>query len=293
MSAVTTNGWLRLGAVRPAELTAARLELHWALQLPAAVGIARAAPAPDYAHHALQWDASHHALVGPPVSGSDRRTYRAGLRLSEGTLLFLSGKGALIESLPLAGQRTLREGLDWLEQASARYTGEAGAPLSLPEHELPAHPLERGARFGSADPAHALELGRWFASLARLLDELRAGLWAGREASPVRVWSHHFDLDTVLALEEGLALERGRTLALGFSPGDESIAEPYLYVLPSPAPEARVLAPLPAPMAWVQDGWVGAVLLGSALAALPAAAQAELAERSYRAGEAALRAAEE
>jgi hypothetical protein len=269
MPTMTEKSWLRLGAIPPTDLAATRLELHWASQLPAAVGIARATPSDDFAHHALTWDAAHHALVSAPVPG--RRPYRAGLRLSEQALLLLNGKNSLFDTLPLAGV-TLREGLAWLERASALYTGEDAPALARPEHELPDHPVARGAPFGALDAARAGEIARWFESLSAVLRELVRE----RPASPVRVWSHHFDLDSVLDLG------RGRTLGLGFSPGDDSYAEPYLYVLPNPAPDERALVPLPAPMEWVTEGWVGAVLRGSALAPLSADAQAELVERFYR-----------
>jgi hypothetical protein len=72
----------------------------------------------------------------------------------------------------------------------------------------------------------------------------------------------------------------GRTLGLGFSPGDEGCAEPYLYALPQPAPaEPPALEP---PFEWTSDGWSGAVLRGANVVALDAARQAELVERFYR-----------
>ena len=152
------------------------------------------------------------------------------------------------------------------------------APLAVAEHELPAHALAEGGRFGGAEPAHAAELARWFGNLARLLHTLTAG----RAASPVRVWSHHFDMDSVLALGGE------RTLGLGFSPGDDTFAEPCLYALPTPYPDEHALKPLPAPMEWVTDGWVGAVLRGSGVARLESDAQAELVAGFYAEAEAAL-----
>jgi len=268
-------GWLRLGALRATELVPARLELHWALQVPAALGIARATPAPDFAHHSVHWDPSQRALVGARVEKP--RAHRAGLRFEDLALLLLSEKDALVEALPLAG-RTLAEAFAWLDAASARYTGVEQAPLARPQHELADHPLAHGARFCAAPAAGLHELARWFEDLAGVLGARRDG----REATPVRVWSHHFDMDTVLTLGGE------RTLGLGFSPGDDSYAEPYLYALPTPYPDERALPELAPPMEWVTDGWIGAVLRGSHVAALAPAAQAELAARFYRAAEEAL-----
>ena len=226
-------------------------------------------------------------LVSALVPGS--RPYRAGLRVAQRELVLLNAQGTLIEGLALGGH-TLREALAWLEEVSARHTGVNAAPLALPQHEMPAHPLAEGGRFGGAEPAHPAELARWFENLERVLRTLTAG----RAASPTRVWSHHFDLDTVLDLDTGFDLDTGlalggeRTLGLGFSPGDDSYAEPYLYALPTPYPDAHTLKPLPAPMEWVTDGWVGAVLRGSGVVQRTGDEQAQLIESFYRLAEGAL-----
>ncbi len=290
LSTMTRPDWLPLGAVPPEQLAAARLELHWALQLPAALGIARAASAPDFGQHALVFEPRLRALVGARVEHP--RPYRAALRLDEPTLLLLTGQnaqpeevtGALSEraehALRLEGH-TLAQGFEWLRATSARYTGVEGPPLGLPEHELPDHPLAHGARFGQAAPAHRHELARWFANLAGLLGAQRAG----RAASPLRVWSHHFDLDTVLDLGPGSEPGTRRTLGLGFSPGDDSFAEPCLYALPTPAPDAHALGALAAPFEWIREGWIGAVLRGSRLVERAGPAQSELAAHFLRAAE--------
>jgi len=275
-TSTTKRSWRPLGAVSPADLAGARLELHWALQAAAAVGISRAAPAADWAHHSLAWSGRHGALIGARVDGPGR-PYRAGLRLARPALLLVDPDETVLDEHPLAG-RTLDEAFAWLEGASERITGSPGRPLERPENELPDHPVARGGRFGPGCPAHA-ELARWYGDLAGTLKRLRSG----RKASPVRLWSHHFDLDTVLDLGSG------HTRGLGFSPGDEGIAEPYLYVLPDPAPEPEALPALEAPFAWSTEGWVGVVLRGSRLAEATAAEQPRLAERFFASALAALR----
>jgi hypothetical protein len=266
MSSITAPPWKRLGAIRPAGLVAARIELHRAVQLPAALGIARAAPQADSGHHALVFDAERGAFLAPVVSG--KRSYRAALRAVGTRLQLLDANHSLVSELALAG-RTFAEGLAWLERATERYTGAAGPSLAAPEHALPAHPVADGGRFRGVEPEHALELARWFADVQLVLAPLALELGAG----PLRVWSHHFDLDCVSA-------RGGRTLGLGFSPGDEGFAEPYLYARAQPAPpEPPALAP---PFEWTSAGWDGAVLRGANVVALGAAGQAELVERFYR-----------
>jgi hypothetical protein len=275
MPTMTEKDWLRLGTIRPRDLVETRLELHHAVQLPAALGIARARPEPDFGHHALVWDREHHALLGATVEGP--RPYRAGLRPATLALLLVRPDGALIEALSL-GSRTRDEGLAWLAETTRRYTGEDGPELRWPEHELPEHGIASGARFEPGLGARGWarnELARWFQDVEPVLAERRAD----RAASPVRIWSHHFDMDTVHDLGAG------RTLGLGFSPGDEGIAEPYLYLLPPPYPDERALPPLEPPFEYATEGRVGIVLRGSAVASLTAEEQAKLVERFYRVGE--------
>ena len=261
--------WRRLGTVAPAALAASRLELHHAVQLPAALGIARGRPEPDFGHHALTWDAKERALASALVPG--KRPYRGAIRFHDRTLLLLDGASRRLESFVLAG-RTLQEGLAWLSRETAQLTGEPEVPLALPEQELPPHPVAGGARFGPVEAAESAEIEAWFANVAEVLESLRQG----EKASPVRVWSHHFDLDTVIDLGSE------RTLGFGLSPGDEFYAEPYLYVLPSGFAEGPEPPRLEAPAEWRTKDWTGAVLRGSEVAKLAPDAQAAAVERFYR-----------
>ena len=64
------------------------------------------------------------------------------------------------------------------------------------------------------------------------------------KAPPVRYWPHHFDLDCLVALG------RGRTIGVGFSPGDEFCDEPYFYISMWPEPSIPGLPLLPAMGHW-------------------------------------------
>lgn len=269
--------WRPLGSVAPEELVPARLELHAALQLPAAFGIARATPTEDFAHHALTRDPNGPTWLGALVPGP--RPVRAGLDPRTLELLLLDADGTPLDALPLI-ERTLDEGLHWLSETSARLTDTAPVPLALPTHELPEHPLFRGAAFPAEGHALRAELVRWFDDLHGTL----AVLAGASGARAPRLWSHHFDLDTILMLEAG------RSLGLGFSPGDEGIPEPYLYVLPDPAPAAAARPTLAEPLEWA-EGWDGVLLRGSRLVPLDTARQARSAADFYARAESAVRAA--
>ena len=96
----------------------------------------------------------------------------------------------------------------------------------------------------------------WFAAATSVLDPLAA---AQPGASPVRVWPHHFDIATLVTLAEGVSV------GVGMSPGDGTYDAPYFYVTPWPYPETGALPELSRGARWHTDGWVGAVMPGSAL----------------------------
>lgn len=80
-------------------------------------------------------------------------------------------------------------------------------------------------------------------------------------ASAVRVWPHHFDIATLITLDDGDA-ERARSVGVGLSPGDGGIPQPYFYVTPWPYPESKFGPKLPWNGYWHSKGWFGAVQRG-------------------------------
>ena len=77
------------------------------------------------------------------------------------------------------------------------------------------------------DPAGSRALAEWFAFGAAVLGELVAAAGPDDEATIPRLWPEHFDIAIELGSEAA-----GLRANYGLSPGDESHAEPYLYVGP-------------------------------------------------------------
>lgn len=134
----------------------------------------------------------------------------------------------------------------------------------------PAQPEEDSAGFARYHPLQAQRLHEAFAAVAAELESFAAGI--REETSPVQVWPHHFDLSMLWlpgpkiegqdpANEE--AADKQMNFGLVF--GDESIAEPYLYITAYPLPDALPDIALPSGTAWKSDGFNGAVLLYSDL----------------------------
>ncbi|MGE3373911.1 MAG: hypothetical protein AB7O37_10275 [Vicinamibacteria bacterium] len=258
--------WEPLGSLPPRGLAEARILLHHAAQLLAAVGRSLVPPRPDDGHTSFEWRAG--AFVGQEVPGSP--PWQVALRPSDLSLAVVTD-GADAERLALAG-RTQDEALAWLA-AAARARGTAARLTLAAPYALPGHAVASGAAFPSGDAGSFAELGRWFADGDALLRAV-AGAWPG--AAPVRVWPHHFDVGSVLPLGGGSG-EEAPSIGVGLSPGDDGIAEPYLYVTLWPALTAGALPALPAGR-WHREGWLGALLTGSEIvAAGDGSAQAALA----------------
>ena len=256
------SDWETLGAVDPRHLTDARLQMHWAAQAASSVGKRLGIPQPDFSQQSFQWLESARclaqSLLEAPIAG--RKTFRSALRFQPPALAFLDEHGAILNEFLLHG-RTLDEAYAWVRETAEDLLGTP-LPGDLERGEgLPPHPVAGGAPFDTSAAASFAELGRYFAGTHRLLE----GIVAQRpEASPVRCWPHHFDIATLLKLDEGGAPETARSIGLGLSPGDGSYAEPYFYVTPWPYPAEPSLPTLPFNGIWHREGWLGAVLLGEA-----------------------------
>lgn len=227
----------------------ARLQVHHALQIPAALHASRYTPRDDQSHTAFRVERGDFVSLGDPAV-----PWRAALRPDTLTVELLDGVGDAAGSVPL-------EGLT-LEQAYGRFASmldERAGPgrFARLEAELPAHPVAEGAAFELDGPAvHGLRV--MFHDAAALLDELRPQL---THPSVARLWPHHFDLAVLddLDAESGFDLESRRSIGIGLTPGDEGMREPYLYVTLWPYPASPELPALP-DGAWTSEGWVGAAL---------------------------------
>lgn len=214
------------------ETTGPDASAHWAAQIVSAAGSSLLPAQPDFSHTNLGWSAEHEALLGQPLAEGRQ----AGLRLRD-LSLFVTGSDARL-SLPGS---SVEAGLAWLSET-------LGASLTLPKHDMPAQP----AVLGPGNP----ELASWFATADAQIE----GVAEGRS---VRCWPHHFDIATLLVIDEGKPAEEARSIGVGMTPGDGSYPEPYWYVTPWPYPDAATtLSPLPGHARWHTEGWTGAVLVG-------------------------------
>jgi len=221
--------WTKLGAVAPLDITSARTELHWAVQIVAAAADALLPRAGDDSHTNLYWNRELGALLGRALGGERR----LGLRFIDLTLVVVDDEENVTTSQSLTGM-SLAEGLAWAKEALGSEKALANRDYAMPEHSV-----GQGGLFGTANESF-VELGRYYTSATALLDELAA---SEEGATAIAVWPHHFDLGGILFVptEDGKKMdpEQAPQIGFGMSPGDEAIPEPYFYITPWPIPEGN------------------------------------------------------
>jgi hypothetical protein len=251
---VVVGEWRTLDSRTVPALVEARLELHHAAQLAAAVGVSYLPKCDDDSHTNLQWIESANALSSRPVAGTT--AVRIAVRPHPFSLLVLDADGAERATFALSG-RTMIDATQWVRDQLAARGVNAGRYTLAKHYTIPPHAIEDGAPFGEAKAAALEQLGDWFSNAATTLSALALET---PNASEVRCWPHHFDLATLITLVPG------RSIGVGMEPGDEWYAEPYFYVNAYPAPaDIAGLPTLGGGGAWQTRGWIGAVLPGSRL----------------------------
>jgi hypothetical protein len=219
-------------------LREARLQAHYAAQWLARASRAYVAPRPHDGHTNLGWDGVFGGLVTHPLPDGSR----LGLRLADLTLGFLDVHP---HQLSLDG-RADAEVRTWLGGHIAGRNLVVGKLDTPAPYEMPFHAIALGGRYsldelGEAFAAHAV----WTANALAALAAAQKHLAARRlKAPPVRCWPHHFDLDCKVDLG------RGRSMGLGYSPGDDFCDEPYFYTSMWPEPPIPKLPLLPAMAHW-------------------------------------------
>jgi hypothetical protein len=247
-------------ALPPTSLVRARITLHWASQLVAAVGNSLLPSYADDSQSNLGWMTRHHALVGHVVPGIV--PFRIALSLPEFRLLVLDASDRAVAGLGLKDQ-SLDGALTWLSEQIERVTkSKLKKPLVRRELDLPDHEVGQGKAFQAPPQAELDCLAFWYRAADELLGEVQQ---SQPEASSVRCWPHHFDVATLMTVEVGSDGSASKTIGIGMSPGDSSYPEPYFYVTPWPYPENASVPAMRVGGHWHREGWFGAVLPGSAV----------------------------
>lgn len=247
------QGWKTIDPVDPEKLTEARLQIHWAAQVVAAIGNTHMEIAPDDGQSNFGWVDGMQLFAGryigdPPLGfGAFDPAARA--------LTFNEPGGEVLTSIETDG-KTLDELYDAMERAIAGAQNTDPVHLKRPSYDMPAHPVGKGGAFGGDDDDARLALKHWFHDANLVMRDLKAKTTSLTATLP-RLWPHHFDLGMLMSLEEHGDPSKGRSIGIGLAPGDDGDPQPYWYVNPYPKPESIDGLPQPAFGAWNTEGFVG------------------------------------
>lgn len=166
------------------------------------------------------------------------------------------GGAELVE--PLQGQSAAE-----LATSIASFLTEAGL------RDAPEAPQDTGAF--AYDVEQVKRMHEALFNLSFAFAELRARI--PEETSPIQIWPHHFDLSMLWLPGEKIPGDpddeeySDKQMNFGFTFGDETFPDPYLYVTAYPTLDAMAELALPADAQWHREGFTGVVLDYARLAA--------------------------
>lgn len=253
------------------DLEVARKWTHRAVQLIALIPRGMLSPDPGDGNANLGWDQDLRMLVSKPFGSSG---HYAAMRISDLSLHLLH-KRATIAELGLRGFEQ-DQILEWIKEQVALF-GESTDRLTLElPYRIPEYPDIDDRSFRTDVPESFEALSNCFGNAHLVLEDFRSG---HENSSEVRCWPHHFDMATLLSVDDNPDPESAKSIGVGFSPGDGNYSTPYYYVTPWPYPDVDI-SKLPAFTAggeWNTNGWVGALLMVDRISeAGGAAAQLEI-----------------
>jgi hypothetical protein len=223
------------------QFSLARQRLHAAAQWLSRLGYAYAIRAADDSHGAADWRDGK--LWSAPLGPAELPASLDAVNLK----LTLGSDDIALNGLDEAGrhkrvgQLLKRAGLD---------PSRLDEPLPW-EGEAPVAVLNRDACV--MEPMQ-IELAAHYQAASGVLKTL-ADAKAG--SSPVKLWPHHFDIATLITIND--VSDEVQTIGVGLAPDDTHFTTPYLYVSPWPKPPGPLRSPLPG-WRWHEEGFTALVL---------------------------------
>jgi len=251
--------WYKLNNIDFSELSKTRKIYHLAIQNVAAVGRRFLPKKKDDSNANLEWIPSHKRLASRWIEGKIK--FRSSIGFDDFTIHLVNSEIESISKFELNGKKH-NQVLVWLEKQIVNIGLDASSlALNLP-YQLPVYPEAKGKPFNIEDFAFSKELGKYFHNSQIIIKEINSKI---KNASDIRVWPHHFDISSLITINDTGNHETSSSINLGMSPGDDSIDEPYFYIVPWPYPEVMDLKELDTPAFWVTEDWFGGVLKSSDL----------------------------
>ncbi len=251
------TAWKRLGAAAPGKITKAHLQPYQLAQWLARFARGYLEPVPDDSHTSLQWRRDLHIMAtGDAYVGERRLAF--GLNPRDLTLVMLVD-GALAGEASMHGLKDKAAG-DWMRARLKAFDLDPKALDAPSPYEVPPSPYAAKAAYDAHKDVTALsELSRYFDNADLLLcDVVDAHRDIRPGPAPVRLWPHHFDMATIITLEEG-DFETARSVGVGLAIPDKLHKEFYFYTYPWPRNERKDLPKLRSNCSYQYDGFFGAI----------------------------------
>ncbi len=239
------------------ELKEARIQLHQAAQMIAAVGVSYAEHKEDDSHTNMALINGASVWAGAVCPG--KRPWRLALDFAALKYLFLDAEEETVLGVFQLHGQTFEGAREWLLGHLAAVGADPSALSTTLHYDIPddVHDYATYRIFDRTFRRSFRNLAAHFLTAQESLTQVLANRNAGRP----RIWPHHFDLGALITLDS----EAGKSVGLGLSPGDSTYNEPYYYVSPWPYPEGRPLNDddLAGTGFWHTAGFTAAVLKAS------------------------------
>ncbi|WP_339784644.1 MAG: hypothetical protein ACMVP2_11590 [Imperialibacter sp.] len=253
-----TIAWKPLTYQNFEALSVARKQLHQAVQQVSVVGRIYLPKVKDDKHANLVWVPQFQRLAGNWVEGSTK--FRVSLDLANLSIHLVDDEVKTIGEYDLKG-KTQAQSMVWLEeQLEGLGLDTAQFAINLP-YEIPDYPTAHGKPFEQKDARAFEELAWYFHNADHILRPLKREF---PQSTDVRCWPHHFDIATLIILNDTGDPETTSSIGIGMSPGDQFYDQPYFYLSPWPYPSRENLTPM-SHGKWHEKDWLGAVLTAESL----------------------------
>ncbi|HKK09819.1 MAG TPA: hypothetical protein VJ939_03235 [Bacteroidales bacterium] len=240
---------------------------HHAVQFIALAGKYLLPEKQDDSHTNMFWNRALNSYVGHELP----QFRRVAIRLPDLSLCIFDDKDYIVQALEISGY-TRMDLYEWLTKAlEANRISTENLGLEM-HYEIPDQPRYEHASFEKPHPEASEFIARMRTNAREILTKL---VKSYPDASPVRIWPHHFDTGTFIPYYDGDKMVSG--IGLGLAMTDEMVGEPYFYVnhwMDQPREKYPKLK-VPGKGKWIINDWKGSVLPVSQLFSLHVEKQLE------------------
>ncbi len=233
-------------------LEQARLELHYAIQLPMRASKIILQKKPDYSHTSLDFSAKKNAFT---THNLNENNLHVGVTIND-MMLYIEDDQSCNEFYLLGN--TQAQASQWLQsELNKHHIGTDN--FDKGGFKLPPHGIADGKKYQCCEQDAFANLAIWYHNATLLLERLAvkyADIQPG--ASQIYCWPHHFDLAILITFDKNNP-ETARSVGVGLSPGDHFFNQPYFYTNPWPANSQMNFPDLLAPGFWNLEGFISAI----------------------------------